>query len=107
LTTFKDLLKEAGLDSESNVTWFAPRESAFEDVKTKELLEKLREDPEKLRQVLLYHSTQPMMEDLTRLPNKHMVKTRANDKTVTVDHDPTQVIDTCRIRFSITIKDMI
>jgi uncharacterized surface protein with fasciclin (FAS1) repeats len=57
------LLREAGLaeslDSMKNVTLFAPTDEALARPESVAELEKLREDKDRLRDLLLYHTTGP------------------------------------------------
>lgn len=57
LSTFQDLVRQAGLDAalaDQEVTVFAPTNEAFKDVPAA-TLDKLAKDPEQLRQVLNFH----------------------------------------------------
>lgn len=59
-TKFQELIQQAGLtdvmDSLENATVFAPSDQAFEKPETTKLLEELKGDKERLKEVILYHT---------------------------------------------------
>ncbi|XP_023015902.2 midline fasciclin [Leptinotarsa decemlineata] len=61
-TKFQDLIKRAGLENEINelvnATVFVPSNEAFESPEAKELLEEANNDPEKLKEIVRYHTVQ-------------------------------------------------
>lgn len=67
-TKFEQLVREAGmadeLDSLVNATVFAPSDDAFENAETKKLLEEIKGDTEKLKEVVMYHTVRGQLQSL-------------------------------------------
>ncbi|PSN55982.1 hypothetical protein C0J52_02154 [Blattella germanica] len=85
LTTFLTLLREAGLaeslDSMSNVTLFAPTDEALTKPEAAAELEKVRADKDRLRDLLLYHTTGPEVQSCD-FTNDKQLKTGLADRSI-------------------------
>ncbi|XP_023708109.1 transforming growth factor-beta-induced protein ig-h3, partial [Cryptotermes secundus] len=88
LTTFLALLREAGLaeslDSMKNVTLFAPTDEALARPESAAELEKLRADKDKLRDLLLYHTTGPEVQSCD-FSNDKELKSSLADKSIRIN----------------------
>lgn len=88
LTTFLSLLREAGLaeslDSMSNVTLFAPTDEALAKPEAMATLEKLRADKDRLRDLLLYHTTGPEVQSCD-FSNDKQLKSGLADKSIRIN----------------------
>lgn len=88
LTTFLSLLHEAGLteslDSMTNVTLFAPTDEALAKPEAVDELGKLRADKDRLRDLLLYHTTGPEVQSCD-LSNDKELKSGLADKSIRIN----------------------
>ncbi|KDR10948.1 transforming growth factor-beta-induced protein ig-h3-like [Zootermopsis nevadensis] len=88
LTTFLSLLREAGLaeslDSMKNVTLFAPTDEALARPESVSELEKLRTDKDRLRDLLLYHTTGPEVQ-LCDFSNDKELKSGLADQSIRIN----------------------
>lgn len=81
-TKFEELVQQAGLaetlDSLENATVFAPSDRAFTRPETQKLLEEIKGDKERLKEVVMYHTIQGQMlsDDMT---NNNILKSSLND----------------------------
>lgn len=84
-TKFQSLIDKAELtediDSFKNITLFAPSDEAFDDPKTVKLLEEIKDDKEKLKELVLYHTTEGKLESCN-MNNNALLKTKNNEKTL-------------------------
>ncbi|KAF2893756.1 hypothetical protein ILUMI_12419 [Ignelater luminosus] len=83
LTKFQDIIEKAGLadeiDSMKNVTVFAPSNEAFSNPETTKLLDEIKDDKDKLKELVLYHTVQGRLESCD-MNNNALLKTNNNDK---------------------------
>jgi uncharacterized surface protein with fasciclin (FAS1) repeats len=88
LTTFLSLLREAGLveslDSMKNVTLFVPTDEALAKPEAVAELEKLRADKDRLRDLLLYHTTGPEVQSC-EFSNDKELKSGVADKSIRIN----------------------
>ncbi|XP_066999275.2 transforming growth factor-beta-induced protein ig-h3 [Anabrus simplex] len=88
LTTFSSLLNEAGLteslDGMNNVTIFAPTDEALSTPEAMAEIEKVRADKDRLRDLLLYHTTGPEVHGCDLMNNQEL-KTGLADKSVRIN----------------------
>jgi len=88
LTTFLSLLREAGLteslDSMKNVTLFAPTDEALAKPEAVAELEKFRADKDRLRDLLLYHTTGPEVQSCY-FSNDKELKSGLADKSIRIN----------------------
>lgn len=72
-TKFEKLVQEAGLadvlDSLGNATVFAPSDRAFERPETQKMLEELKGDKERLKEVILYHTIDGQLQSSDMINN--------------------------------------
>ncbi|KAJ8965812.1 hypothetical protein NQ314_003879, partial [Rhamnusium bicolor] len=65
-TKFQEIIEKAGLKQEinglNNATVFVPTDKAFETPEAKKLLEDAKDDPEKLKEIVRYHTVQGQMQ---------------------------------------------
>lgn len=80
MTTLKELFQQAGmeevLDNMSNVTIFAPSEKALSTL-PREMVEDMKNNPEKLREFLMYHITSPKTSQ-SGMSNNKVLKTKTD-----------------------------
>ncbi|XP_045614793.1 transforming growth factor-beta-induced protein ig-h3 [Procambarus clarkii] len=80
LTSFLDLLEAAGMIDElasmTDVTVFAPSNRAIDEL-PEDVLNNLKNDPSKLREILLYHMATPSLQ-ANDIANDHIATTRAD-----------------------------
>ncbi|RZC39086.1 transforming growth factor-beta-induced protein ig-h3 [Asbolus verrucosus] len=83
LTKFNELIEQAGLveniDNLNNATVFAPSNEAFEDTKIVKLLDEIKDDKEKLRDLILYHTLSGQLQSCD-MNNNAFLKTNDHDK---------------------------
>ncbi|XP_063903324.1 transforming growth factor-beta-induced protein ig-h3 [Zophobas morio] len=83
LTKFNDLIEQAGftedIDNLNNATVFAPSNEAFEDPKVAKLLDEIKGDREKLRDLILYHTLPGQLQSCD-MNNNAVLKTNDHDK---------------------------
>ncbi|XP_044266983.1 transforming growth factor-beta-induced protein ig-h3 [Tribolium madens] len=83
LTKFSELIEQAGfvedIDNLNNATVFAPSNEAFEDPKVVKLLEEIKGDKEKLRDLILYHTLTGQLQSCD-MNNNALLKTNDHDK---------------------------
>jgi Secreted and surface protein containing fasciclin-like repeats len=88
LTTFLSLLHEAGLtdslDSMKNVTLFAPTDEALAKPEAVAELVKFRADKDRLRDLLLYHTTGPEVQSCD-FSNDKELKSGLADKSIRIN----------------------
>ena len=88
LTTFLSLLQEAGLseslDSMSNVTLFAPTDEALAKPEALAELEKVRADKDRLRDLLLFHTSGPEVQTCD-FSNDKELKSGLADKSIRIN----------------------
>lgn len=88
LTTFLSLLHEAGLteslDSMKNVTLFAPTDEALAKPEAVAELGKFRADKDRLRDLLLYHTTGPEVQSCD-FSNDKELKSGLADKSIRIN----------------------
>lgn len=81
-TKFQSLVEQAGLaeelDSLANATVFAPSDEAFENAETKKYLEEIKDDQEKLKEVVMYHAVQGQMQS-GEMNNNEILKSYFNE----------------------------
>lgn len=74
---FQDMVQEAGLademDSLANATVFAPSDEAFEKPETKKLLEEIKGDKERLKEIVMYHTIQGQLQSC-EMTNNNILK---------------------------------
>lgn len=81
-TKFQSLVEQAGLaeelDSLLNATVFAPSDEAFENPETKKYLEEIKDDKEKLKEVVMYHTIHGEMQS-EKMNNNEILKSYLNE----------------------------
>ncbi|KAF5277770.1 hypothetical protein FQR65_LT03750 [Abscondita terminalis] len=84
-TKFQALLEKVGLSDEldgyKNVTVFAPSDAAFTEPKSARYLEKIKDDKEKLREIVMYHIVDGQTESCD-MNNNVLLKSRDNQNTL-------------------------
>lgn len=75
-------MEQAGLteelDSLANATVFAPSDEAFENADTKKYLEEIKDDKEKLKEVVMYHTVHGQMQS-SEMNNNEILKSNLNE----------------------------
>lgn len=78
-TKFQELVQEAGMadamDSLENATVFAPSDEAFEKPETKKLLEEMKGDKDRLKEVVMYHTVQGQLQSCEMTNNNILSST--------------------------------
>ncbi|KAF5281283.1 hypothetical protein FQA39_LY05169 [Lamprigera yunnana] len=78
-TKFQEILDKIGLSDEldgyKNVTVFAPSDKAFSDPKSAQYLEKIQDDDDKLKELVMYHVVDGQMESCD-MNNNVLLKTK-------------------------------
>lgn len=82
-TKFLNLAREAGvnLDTLSNVTVFVPFDAAFDEPEAEKYLNDVKDDKEKLRELVLYHIAKGQMSG-SDLTSSGILKTELEGKTL-------------------------
>lgn len=83
LTKFNELIEKAefaeDIDSLKNATVFAPSDEAFADPKVAKYLEEIKDDKEKLRDLILYHTLPGQLQSCD-MNNNALIKTNDHDQ---------------------------
>lgn len=83
LTKFYELINDAGIvediDNLKNATVFAPSNEAFTDAKTVKYLDEIKNDKEKLKDLILYHTLTGELQS-SDMNNNALLKTNDHDK---------------------------
>lgn len=81
-TKFEALIQEAGmaeeLDSMTNATVFAPSDEAFESDEAKKILDEVKGDKQKLKELIMYHTAKGEMESAL-MNNDDMLPSNYNE----------------------------
>lgn len=84
-TKFLQLAKQAGLegefDSMSNVTLFVPFDAAFDEPEAEKYINEVKNDKEKLRELILYHITKGKLESCD-MDESDILQTAVDGKTL-------------------------
>lgn len=87
-TKFENLIEQAGLaeefDGMKNATVFVPSDDAFNDEETKKYLNEIKDDKEKLKNVVMYHTVQGQVQTCD-LENNKMFETKLPGKSLRVN----------------------
>lgn len=81
-TKFENLIQQAGMgdeiDSLLNSTVFAPSDEAFETPEGKKALEEIKDDPARLKEVVMYHTVKGLMQSC-EMNNNAILKSNLNE----------------------------